>query len=139
MGSDVADLGRSVGRGVSWFADDVLGIDPEPTPAPGQQNLQPAPPPGGAPTSGGSMVPEVAQPAPAAPGGSPVIQNIVSAPPPAAAPPPPTFGAGPSGGRPRQKSSRSTFLGNNRNPTTAPTGGFGFQEQKSGSKTLIGT
>lgn len=130
----------SAGQAQSWFMDDILGINPDPV------YSQSAPADGGAP----AQAPPPAQPqmaqaevpqpmTPDQPGPSPAIQNIINTAP-ATPPQPPAFGSAPGRTASRPKGAPSTFLGQSALPARRQAaGGFGFDKQSSGSKTLIGS
>lgn len=147
----MSQVGGALSSGMSWLMDDVLGIPVDNSPALTQQQIDSnAAPPGGAPAPAQPQMAPAEVPAPITPQ-APQIQINTSSGMDAAkaeaattpsAPPPPAFGSAPGrkAGRTKSPGSPSTFLGSSALPQRrAAAGGFGFDKQSSGSKTLIGT
>jgi len=148
----MSQVGNAVSSGMSWLMDDVLGIPVDNSPAlpmqsPAADPAAAAATPAAEAPAAPQMAPEPITPAvPAAPqiqintssGMEAAKAEAARAP---AAPPPPAFGSAPgSSAKKKSPGAPSTFLGSSALPQRrAAAGGFGFDKQSSGSKTLIGT
>ena len=150
----MGEVGNAVSSGMSWLMDDVLGIDVDDS-GPIDTTQQAAAVDTSA-TQGATQQAAQANQAVSTidPPPPPPLQNIINvgtggmeaakaeAAKTAQAPPPPAFGSAPGRKATRTKSpgGASTFLGASALPARrAAAGGFGFDKQSSGSKTLIGT